>query len=47
MEKLIEFLEEIRTNPRAIELINGKQKPESQEELAAYYAKVAGDLGIR
>ena len=31
MEKLIEFLEEIRTNPRANELINGKEKPEKRD----------------
>ena len=45
MEELKKFLEEIRTNPRANEMINGMEKPESPEELAACYAKIAKELG--
>lgn len=44
-ESAIRFLEELSTNEKAKELIEGREKPESIEELVNIYAETAAQLG--
>ncbi len=46
METLKKFFETLRTDPKAAELLKGKDKPESFDALIAVYAEVAEKLGF-
>ena len=45
MERIVRFLEELRGNPEAQELLKNRTKPESAEEEARGYTEVARKLG--
>ena len=44
-KRIEEFIEEIRTSPRAAELLNGKEAPKTPEEAVEMFAAVAKELG--
>lgn len=44
-ESALQFLSTLNTNERAKELLKGKKKPESHEELAKIYSEIAAELG--
>ncbi len=46
METLKKFLETLRTDPKAEELLKGREKPESLEAAAGIYAEAAKELGF-
>ena len=46
MSKFNEFLEALKDAPNAEELLGGKGKPESDEEMVAAYVAAAEALGI-
>ncbi len=46
METLKKFMEALRTDPRAEELVKGKEKPESLEDAVRLYAEAAAALGF-
>lgn len=46
METLKKFFETLRTNPKAAELLKGKDKPKSSDELVKVYAEIAKELGF-
>ena len=44
-ESAIKFLRELRTNEKAKELLKGKEKPKSKEDVIKAYVEIAAALG--
>ena len=44
-ESAIKFLRELKTNEKAKELLQGREKPKSKEDAIKAYAEVAKELG--
>ena len=44
-EKIKVFLSELKAHPRAAELLNGRETPNTPEEAAEFYAGIAKELG--
>ena len=44
-ESAIKFLRELKTNEKAKELLQGRERPESKDEAIKAYAEVASELG--
>ena len=44
-ESAIKFLRELRTNEKAKELLKGKEKPKSKEDVIKAYVEIAAELG--